>query len=70
MDQEFSNSYEAWKKLGSPAKPSPEQYATLERAGQLQSIESPKYITPEKGSTEVRFDLPRHGVSLVRLTWR
>ena len=70
VDQEYSNSYEAWKKMGSPAKPSKEQYAALERAGQLQSVDSPKYITPEKGSTQLAFPLPRHGVSLIRLTWR
>jgi xylan 1,4-beta-xylosidase len=69
VDSEFSNSYESWKKMGSPAKPSPEQYAELERAGQLQLLESPQWITPENGQARMEFALPRHGVSLIRVTW-
>ena len=69
VDNQFSNSYEAWKKIGSPQRPSDEQYAALERAGQLEMAESPKWITVAGGNLEMKFDLPRHGVSLVRLTW-
>jgi xylan 1,4-beta-xylosidase len=69
VDQEYSNSYEAWKKLGSPPAPGPAQYKELERSGQLQMFGSPRYISAENGQTRVRFDLPRHGVSLIRLTW-
>jgi xylan 1,4-beta-xylosidase len=68
VDLEHSNSYETWKKLGSPQQPSAEQYAQLERAGQLQMLESPRWISPQDGRVEVEFPLPRHGVSLVRLT--
>ena len=31
IDREHSNSYEAWKAMGSPANVSPEQYAQLEK---------------------------------------
>jgi xylan 1,4-beta-xylosidase len=68
VDLEHSNSYEAWKKLGSPQQPSAEQYAQLERAGQLQMLESPRWISAQDGRVEIEFPLPRHGVSLVRLT--
>ena len=69
VDQQFSNSYEVWKNMGSPQKPMPEQYAALEKAGQLQMMESPKWVTSENGSVQVKFDLPRHGVSLLRFQW-
>lgn len=41
IDATHSNSYTAWKQMGSPQKPTPEQYALLEAAGQLELIESP-----------------------------
>ena len=68
VDNRFSNSYEAWKKMGSPQQPTPEQYAELERAGQLQSVESPRWITAQDGRFDLEFALPRHGVSLLRFT--
>lgn len=69
VDDRYSNSYEAWKKLGSPAQPSPEQYAQLEAAGQLQSVESPRWTTAAEGRLRLNFDLPLHGVSLILVTW-
>ena len=35
IDASHSNAYTAWLKMGSPQAPSAEQYAELERAGQL-----------------------------------
>ena len=46
--------------------PTPEQYAELERAGQLQLLDSPRWITSEGGRIHLEFSLPRHGVSLLR----
>jgi xylan 1,4-beta-xylosidase len=69
VDNQFSNSYEFWKKLGSPQHPTPEQYAQLEAAGQLQMIDSPAWVQPAQGSVHLPFDLPRHGVSLLFFTW-
>ncbi len=68
VDDEHSNSYEVWKKLGSPQQPTPEQYAQLEAAGQLQLLESPRWVTSD-GQIHAAFDLPLHGVSLVVLAW-
>lgn len=68
VDNQYSNSYEVWKKMGSPQQPSPEQYAELERAGQLQSVDSPRWITTQDGRFQIEFPLPRHGVSLLRFT--
>jgi xylan 1,4-beta-xylosidase len=69
VDAEHSNSYEVWKKLGSPQKPQPEQYMQLERAGQLQLLGSPEWLRATNGRVTLKFDLPRQGVSLLKLTW-
>jgi xylan 1,4-beta-xylosidase len=69
VDDEHSNSYEVWKKMGSPQQPTPEQYTVLEAAGQLQLLESPRWVSAEAGRLRVPFVLPLHGVSLIRLTW-
>jgi xylan 1,4-beta-xylosidase len=70
VDADHSNSYEAWKRMGSPQKPTPEQYAALERAGQLHLFGSPEWRTvPGDGRIEFGFSLPRQGVSLVQLVW-
>jgi xylan 1,4-beta-xylosidase len=69
IDQEHSNAYTAWKKMGSPQDPTPEQYASLERAGQLQLVGTPARIRSKDGKVSVSFDLPRQGVSLLQLEW-
>jgi xylan 1,4-beta-xylosidase len=69
VDGEHSNSYEVWKKMGSPQTPTDEQYRQLERAGQLQLVGSPEWVSSKEGQLVIRFRLPRQGVSLVRLGW-
>lgn len=69
VDADYSNSYETWKKMGSPQKPKEQQYKELERAGQLQMLGSPEWRTGRNGQVVVRFQLPRQGVSLVKLAW-
>ena len=69
LDQDHSNAYTAWKLMGSPQNPTPEQYARLESAGQLQLLESPRWVVSQGGRIEVTFVLPRQGLSLIRLTW-
>jgi xylan 1,4-beta-xylosidase len=69
IDQKFSNSYEAWKKMGSPKTPSAEQVAQLEKAGQLQQLSAPERIAVENGEAVLNLTLPRQGVSLLQLTW-
>lgn len=69
IDQKFSNSYEAWKKMGSPKSPSDEQIAELERAGQLQLYSSPEWVTIKNGAAVLKMDLPRQGVSLLKYSW-
>lgn len=70
IDDKHSNSYEVWKKMGSPQQPSAEQIKELEKAGQLALLESPKQISISKGTAVVQVELPRQGVSLLQLTWK
>lgn len=69
VDQEYSNSYETWKKMGSPKKPDDAQIATLEKAGQLQLLHSPEWVHTQKGEITIRMMLPRQGVSLLKFTY-
>ena len=70
IDQENSNSYEAWKKMGSPQNPDPEQIAQLEQAGQLAMLEKPVAIKVKDGAFAVNVVLPRQGVSLLLLSFK
>jgi xylan 1,4-beta-xylosidase len=69
IDSAHSNAYELWKKMGSPQQPSAEQMAALEKAGQLQLLGSPQWIKTNNGEAMIQFDLPRQGVSLLKLDW-
>jgi xylan 1,4-beta-xylosidase len=69
VDADRSNSYEAWKKMGSPQKPTPDQYAQLEKAGKLQSLGRAERVRVEKGQLRVTFTLPRQGVSLLKVDY-
>ena len=69
VDADHSNSYEVWKKMGSPQNPTAAQIAELEKAGQLQTIGQPKKMTAAGGKLLLDILLPRQGVSLVKVTW-
>jgi xylan 1,4-beta-xylosidase len=69
IDQEHSNSYQVWKKMGSPLKPTPEQIATLEKAGQLEMLSKPEPVKIINGEAMIKLQLPRQGVSLIKLTY-
>lgn len=69
VDDQFSNSFEKWKQMGKPQNVTTEQYSELEKSGQLQLLHSPEWITTENGTTTIKFELPRQGVSLIKLSW-
>jgi len=69
VDSSHSNAFAAWKEMGSPQSPSGEQYEQLERAGQLQLLNSPAWIPIAQGATHLQLALPRQAISLVRLGW-
>ena len=69
IDRQHSNSYEAWKKMGSPKNPDKEQIALLENAGQLELLSSPEWILVKNGKINLKMDLPVQGVSFYQLSW-
>ena len=69
IDETHSNAWTVWKKMGSPQQPSPEQYAVLEEAGELQQADSPQWITVQSGETKFDLVLPRQSVSLLQVSW-
>jgi xylan 1,4-beta-xylosidase len=69
IDNYHSNAFTVWKRLGSPQNPSPEQYAELESAGQLELLNSPEWVWNQNGKIELRLRLPVQSVSLIELTW-
>lgn len=69
IDKDNNNSYEAWKKMGSPQNPNSEQYLALEKAGQLQPTGLPENRKVKKGSLTLNNMLPRQGVQLLVIRW-
>lgn len=69
IDATHSNSYEVWKKMGSPQNPTSAQISELEKAGQLQAMASPRKINVNNGVVDLSLLLPRQGVSLLKFDW-
>ena len=69
IDEAYSNSYSAWIAMGRPQKVDNAQYKKLERAGQLQLLDSPQWVEASDGTTTLHFSLPRQGVSFLKLSW-
>ena len=45
-----------------------DQYAELEKAGKLELVEPSRRITLSSGTAVIKFALPAHGVSLLRMS--
>ena len=69
IDASHSNAFTAWKSMGSPLPPTAEQYAQLEKAGQLAELESPGNLRITNGQAVLQLDLPRQSVSLLIISW-
>ena len=69
IDSAHSNAFAAWKDLGSPQSPTPDQYQKLESAGQLQLLTSPAWVHIQHGTAQLQVELPRQGVSLMKVEW-
>jgi xylan 1,4-beta-xylosidase len=69
IDEDHSNSYAIWKRMGSPQTPTPEQVVQLERAGQLHLFGSPQWINVVNGAAAIKMNLPRQAVTLLKLDW-
>ena len=70
IDQDHSNAYAVWQKMGSPAAPSASQIAALEQASHLATLaDAPATVATKSGATTLTFALPRQAVSLLVLEW-
>ncbi len=69
IDSQHSNSYEVWKKMGSPQNPTAAQIATLEKSGQLETVGKPQKLEVKAGILVVEITLSRQAVSLLKLDW-
>ncbi|HEY5569977.1 MAG TPA: beta-xylosidase [Bacteroidales bacterium] len=67
IDQHHSNSYEVWKKMGSPENPTPEQYKTLEKSGQLELLSEPMTMETTDGQLKIAMQLARQAVSFIQI---
>jgi xylan 1,4-beta-xylosidase len=65
IDDAHSNSYSAWKRMGSPIAPTDVQYAELEKAGKLAELAPPQNLNVSRRDAKLEFTLPRQGVSLL-----
>jgi xylan 1,4-beta-xylosidase len=70
IDQENSNSYEQWKKMGSPQDVSKEQYQVLEQAGKLKQISGPTHHEIGNDPLTIPTDLEGQEVSLFVIEWK
>jgi xylan 1,4-beta-xylosidase len=70
IDKNHSNSYEVWKKLGSPQNPTQEQIKVIENAGQLQLLRTPETLNVRSGILVFPASLPLQGVSLFKIEWK
>jgi xylan 1,4-beta-xylosidase len=69
IDESHSNSFAAWKRMGSPIAPDEKQYGALEAAGKLAPMEAPATVRIDGGQATLALALPRQAVSLMVLEW-
>jgi len=69
IDYFHSNAYSEWQRMGSPMAPNEQQYAQLEKASELTAVEDPAALAVNDGKLDVKFELPRQGVSLLVFEW-
>ncbi len=70
IDQNHSNSYNLWKKMGSPQQPTTAQIAELEKAGMLQTAGNPQEMVVVNGQLKININLERQAVELLKLDWK
>ena len=69
VDDDHSNSFRAWQRLGSPPHPTAEQYVRLEESGRLETMPAIPNARFSEGKVTVSLQLPRQAVSLLEWTW-
>jgi xylan 1,4-beta-xylosidase len=56
--------------MGSPQNPTADQIALLEKSGQLQMLDTPRTLKTRGGVANIKMQLPRQAVSLLKLTYQ
>ncbi len=69
VDSNHGNTYEAWKRMGSPQPPNPAQYRALAKAAELATLAPAARTAVQRGELRLSFSLPRQGVSLLTITY-
>lgn len=69
IDDTHSNAYTVWKAMGSPQQPTAEQYMRLKAEAGLQLLTPPTWVDVSGGKLTLKTELPRQGISLVKMTW-
>ena len=67
IDQTHSNAYSEWVRLGKPMYPPPGQYAAIKARDGLELLTAPQQVTTNDSKVTLTFELPVHGISLVRI---
>jgi xylan 1,4-beta-xylosidase len=67
IDENHSNAFAAWKRMGSPVAPNREQYEQLNKAGQLAMVSEPATHDVADDSLKLDITLPRQAVALLML---
>jgi xylan 1,4-beta-xylosidase len=69
IDDKHSNSYEVWKKMGSPQTPTKKQIAILEKACQLEKVAVMKNQLVKQGQLKITTTLVQQAVVLLKADW-
>ncbi|WP_343731776.1 hypothetical protein [Duganella sp.] len=69
IDQEHSNSYSAWLRMGSPASPTAAQVGQLQQASELAQLGATRTLQTPGGQATLTLQLPRQAVSLFTLSY-
>ncbi len=69
VDENHSNAYNVWKKMGSPQQVSKKQFNELQRSGQLQKNVSDKRLKANNAALNYHLILPGQAVVLLKLSW-
>ena len=67
IDENYSNSFEKWKALGSPQQVGATTYDILEKAGKLQLMASPVWKDIKSGQLSLEVEMSHQAVSLIHL---
>jgi xylan 1,4-beta-xylosidase len=70
IDDDHSNAFTAWQRMGSPAEPNAEQYSELEKAADLGTLGPARKIAVADGVAQLSLSLPRQGVTLLVIDWK